>query len=80
MRYFVHRKKRPFYLRDHRDCWIVQDNRDKYYLYSLAAGRIPYQPINWRNYEDLLKEIGMEVSGIGSLEYVPEELRVDDGL
>ena len=41
-----------------------------------------YKPYKWANYEDLLKDIGMEVSGIGSLEYCPypEELRVDEGL
>ena len=81
MRYFAHRLKRPFYLHDHRDCWIVQDDSGKYYLVSLAVGRrMEYKPRNWASYEELLEDIGIEVSGIGSLEYIPEELRVDAGL
>ena len=80
MRYFAHRNKRPFHLKGYKDCWIIQDNSGNHYVMSTAVGRLPYQPINWNNYKDMLADIGTEVSGIGSLTMYPEELRVDEGL
>ena len=82
MKYFAHIDGRPFHLDGYKDCWIVQNDTGIYYLVRLAepAYRISYQPMSWDYYEELLADIGMEVSGIGSFTLYPEELQVDEGL
>ena len=88
MRYFAHRNKRPFYYvvrtddsyTKYSDCWISQDDKGDCELISVKLGTIQINYDNYRALLDHLDKEGVEVSGIGDLMIIPEELRLDEGL